>query len=572
MNNVVQLNPAASTVVVPRPYRDVVTALNLDAIRLPDDRSRRTKTASPAASASPAANDAVIPELSRNVTLASIAGGLRRRGLSQAAILAELQAQNHARCQPPLDDDEVERIAQSISRYAPATAAGVMSTLNDTGNANRFAATFSDQIRYVPERRKWLIWEGQRWVVDTVGQITEMSKRVAQNIYDETAVAADDAARKAIAQHARSSLQAQRLKAMVELAQSIPELVAPVATLDADDMLLGVENGVVDLRTGQLRDATREDLITRQAPVCFDPEAKCPRFRKFLRRVMQNDPSLIGYLQRVSGYSLTGKTGEQCLFFLYGHGANGKSTYLRVMLDLLGDDYALQTPSETLMAKRFNSGSGPSSDLARLHNIRLTTANEVEDGSLLAESLIKQLTGGDPITARFLFENHFDFIPKVKLFIAGNHKPIIKGDDYGIWRRIHLIPFEVQIPEAERDPKLPEKLRQELPGILNWVIQGCLKWQKSGLQVPLKIRDAVKEYRDEMDIMAQWIDERCEFDPNAEWQAAAAYRCYKTWAEQSGFKPMNSTAFGRKFSERFQSKRTNTGKVYQGIKERPWSP
>jgi putative DNA primase/helicase len=242
------------------------------------------------------------------------------------------------------------------------------------------------------------------------------------------------------------------------------------------------------------------------------------------------------------------------------------------MLDLLGSGYSVQTPSETLMAKRFNSGSGPSGDLARLHNLRLTTANEVEEGSLLSEALIKQLTGGDPITARYLYENHFDFIPKVKLFIAGNHKPIIKGDDYAIWRRIHLIPFEVQIPEAQRDPNLPEKLRQELPGILNWAIQGCLAWQKSGLNVPPKIRDAVKEYRDEMDIMAQWIDERCEFDPNAEWPAAAAYRCYKTWAEQSGFKPMNSTAFGRKFGERFQSKRTNNGKVYLGIKERPWTP
>jgi putative DNA primase/helicase len=393
-----------------------------------------------------------------------------------------------------------------------------------------------------------------------------MAKRVAQNIYDEIAVAADDAARKAIAQHARNSLQAQRLKAMVDLAQSIPELVAPVATLDADDMLLGVENGVVDLRTGQLRDATREDLITRQAPVRFDPKAKCPRFNKFLRTVMQADQALIGYLQRVSGYSLTGKTGEQCLFFLYGHGANGKSTYLRAMLDLLDDDYAVQTPSETLMAKRFNSGSGPSGDLARLHNLRLTTANEVEEGSLLSESLIKQLTGGDPITARYLYENHFDFIPKVKLFIAGNHKPIIKGDDYGIWRRIHLIPFEVQIPEAQRDPKLPEKLRQELPGILNWAIQGCRAWQKSGLNVPPKIRDAVKQYRDEMDIMAQWLEECCDLDPAYSIKAQEAYRIYKWWAETNGFRPMTNASFGRKLGERFTGQKTSTGKVYAGFK------
>lgn len=568
MSSVVQfpLGPAIQR--APRPYHDLVAALNLDAVRLPDDKMRRTRTTSPAASVSTAANDAVIPELSRNVTLASIAGGMRRRGLSRDSILAELRIQNQARCQPPLDDAEVERIAESISRYAPATATSVLSTLNDTGNANRFAATFSDQVRYVPERRKWLIWQGQRWAYDTVGQITEMAKRVAQNIYDEIAVAADDAARKAIAQHARNSLHAQRLKAMVELAQSIPALVAPVATLDAGDMLLGVENGVVDLRTGQLRDATREDLITRQAPVRFDPKAKCPRFNKFLRTVTQADQALIGYLQRVSGYSLTGKTGEQCLFFLYGHGANGKSTYLNLVRDLLGSDYALQTPSETLMEKRFKNGSGPSPDLARLHNIRLTTANEVEEGSSLAESMIKQMTGGDVVTARNLYENHFQYLPKYKLFIAGNHKPIIKGDDDGIWRRVHLIPFEVQIPEAQRDPKLPEKLRQELPGILNWAIQGCRAWQKSGLQVPPKIRDAVTRYREEMDIMKHWLEECCDLDPAYSIKAQEAYGIYKCWAQANGFRPMTNAAFGRKLGDRFSSHKTSTGKVYAGLQKK----
>jgi putative DNA primase/helicase len=283
---------------------------------------------------------------------------------------------------------------------------------------------------------------------------------------------------------------------------------------------------------------------------------------------MQDDPTMIGYLQRVSGYSLTGDIGAQCVFFLFGHGANGKSTYLRVMLDLLGSGYSVQTPSETLMAKRFNSGSGPSGDLARLHNLRLTTANEVEEGSLLSEALIKQLTGGDPITARYLYENHFDFIPKVKLFIAGNHKPIIKGDDYGIWRRIHLIPFEVQIPEAQRDPKLPEKLRQELPGILNWAIQGCRIWQKSGLNVPPKIRDAVTRYREEMDIMAHWLEECCDLDPAYSIKAQEAYGIYKCWAQANGFKPMTNASFGRKLGERFTGQKTSTGKVYAGLQKK----
>lgn len=564
-NKVIVLRPARDP--GPRSADEVVAGLGLDAVKPEhrragsDPKGKRRSGTGPAASS----DGAVILESARNTTLASIAGGMRRRGMGEAAIDAALQAMNQNQCKPPLPANEVSAIARSISSYAPADPAIVERTLTDVGNAQRFAGANVLELRFVPERMKWLVWKGQRWAWDDVAEVVERAKTVASAIYLEADNTVDDDARIAIAKFAKASQKKERLEAMIKLAQSVPGLVVPIAELDSDDWLIGIENGVIDLRTGKLRDGRPQDLITRQSRVRYDRRAKCPTFQKFLRTIFRNDRQLIAYVQRVVGYALTGKTTEHCLFFLYGHGANGKSVFLNVLLALLGSDYALQTATETLMAKRNADGSNASPDLARLKDIRLTTANEVEDGCTLAEARAKHLTGGDSVTARHLYGQQFDFTPKFKLFIAGNHKPIIRGVEEGVWRRIKLIPFEVTIPEAQRDRDLIDKLRAELSGILNWAIDGCLAWQKTGLNPPRVVLDAVKEYREEMDIMGQWIEEQCALGPVLTWKAGDAYSSYKFWCGINGFRPMSSTAFGRKLSERFTSKKQNTGKIYYGI-------
>lgn len=547
--------------VQPHPYAEVVKLLNLGP-RPKGGKAANTGTykQSPATSAA-----GVIPESSRNNTLASLAGSMRRRGMTSEAIEAALQQENMARCETPLDAAEVSAIAQSIARYPAADPGDVFRTLNDTGNAERFGARYKDELRFVPERKKWFVWIDPCWREDSLGAVTERAKEVARAIYVEGSAVTDLDLRVAIAKHAKSSHQVAKINAMIDLARSLPVFVAPIASLDADDMLLGVANGVVDLRTGKLRAARREDLLTRQAPVRFDPKAKCPQFEAFLKKIFKSDKAMIAFIQRIFGYALTGVANEQCLFFFHGRGANGKSTLINVLLELLGPDYALQTPSETLMTKRNGNGSSPSSDLARLHNVRVTTANEIEDGSQLAEALVKQLTGDDVISTRFLYAEFFQFRPKFKLFIAGNHKPIIKGTDDGMWRRLHPIPFEVQIPPRDRDPKLLEKLKAELPGILNWALRGGLIWQKRGLQPPSKVTNAAKAYRAEMDVLGEWIGEVCLEADDAEWPAGSAYASYRYWAERNGFKPMTSTAFGRSLGERFVRIERSAGRFYKGI-------
>ena len=335
-----------------------------------------------------------------------------------------------------------------------------------------------------------------------------------------------------------------------------------LALLDAHDMLLGVANVVVNLRTGKWQDASRRELLTRHSPALFDARASCPQFNTFIDQVTGGNKQLAQYLQRVVGYSLSGSTSEQCLFFMYGSGANGKSVFLNVVKELMGAALAKQTATETLMAKR----TSQTNDIARLHSVRVAIANEVEDGTLLAESLVKQMTGGEAMTARFHYQEFFEFVPKFKLFIAGNHKPIVHGRDNGIWRRIRLIPFEVTFSPAQQDRRLLDKLRAELPGILNWAIKGCSAWQTSGLATPRVVADAVESYRNEMDIVGQWIAESGTIGKGLECKAGEAYQSYRHWSERNGYKVMAAGTFGRDFALRYTKVKRKDGNHFLGIK------
>ena len=554
-----QSNPKAPS--TPRQLLELVKSMQLDSIAIPETGNTKRVPKSGPPRLPMAANDSTIPESGRNNALISMAGVMRRKGMTEAAIAAALQAENQVRCTPPLDEDEVAAIAASIMRYPESDTGELLKSLTDVGNADRFARRYSSRVIFVPGRG-WLTWSGLQWQRDEAGHIVELAKQLARSIYQEGTNLDDDEARIAVAKHAKASQQVQRLKAVLDLARSCPELVVPNNQLDAHDLLLGVANGVVDLTTGKLQPTKQEDRITRHSPVTFDPKAECTHFLAFLNQVTGGDKSLMGYLQRVVGYSLTGKTAEQCLFFLYGTGANGKSTFLNLVQEMLGPELARQTPSETLMTRKNTSASN---DLARLQGVRAVIANEVEDGSLLAESLVKQLTGGDTVTARFLYSEHIEFQPKFKLFIAGNHKPAIRGRDQGIWRRIRLIPFEVTIPPAQRDKGLQARLRTELPGILNWAIQGCLTWQKTTLKEPHIVTSAVASYRQEMDLLGAWVNDCCMTGPLCEWPARQAYSSYAQWAEGGGYKPMSEGMFSRDLEISFKKAKRKDANYFLGI-------
>jgi putative DNA primase/helicase len=505
-----------------------------------------------------------IAEGSRNSVLVRMAGAARRFGAGEPEIAAILQTANSALCEPPLESSEVEQIAGSVVRYAPGDPGAVLSNLTDVGNATRLAFHYGDRIRYVPDWKKWIIWDKTHWQLDGTGKIVELAKVTARRIHEEAAGLGSPDAQGQVTKHALASQKAERLRAMVELAKSIQELVVRSDELDKEPMLLGVRNGVVDLRTGELRPATPEDLMTMQCPVDFDPSATCPVFVTFLERVTNGDPELTAYLARITGYSLTGSNVEQCLFFLHGSGANGKTTFLNVVKDVLGPDYCKQTPAESLMAKK--QGRNATNDLARLKGVRVTLSNEVEEGSRLSESLIKQMTGSDVISARYLYAEFFDYVAQFKIWIAGNHQPVIRGSDDGIWRRLHLVPFTVTIPLEERDKTLPGKLQAELPGILNWAVKGCLEWQEMGLQPPRSILEAVAEYKSEMDILGQWVEEKCVVDPGVKVQSSVAYDDYKRWAMSNGYQLLSHNAFSRRLKERYRKEKNRDGTFYHGLR------
>jgi len=326
--------------------------------------------------------------------------------------------------------------------------------------------------------------------------------------------------------------------------------------------VLNVNNGTIDLKTGKLRPHDSNQKLSKIVPIDYDPTAKCPRWSSFLYRVMDDDDDMIDFLQRAVGYTLTGDVGGQCLFFTHGMGANGKSVFLEVLLQLLGE-YGTNTRAETIMQTR---NTGIPNDIARLVGKRFVGVSEIELGQKMAESLIKDLTGGDTISARFLHKEYFDFKPEFKLWIRGNHKPNIRGTDDGIWRRIHLIPFDVQIPVAERDGSLPDKLREELPGILRWAVDGAIAWLQDGLRVPEKVCAATNEYRNDMDRLSDFIAERCVVDPSCSAFAGALFSSYKEWCEESGERYTSQTAFGSALGERGYLKKKINGRIkYVGI-------
>ncbi len=491
-----------------------------------------------------------IVEGQRNSTLTRIAGALRRQGCGEELILTTIQAENNARCVPPLPQAELESIARSVAQYSCATD---QAPYSDLGNAKRFITAHGRDLLYCTPWGKWLVWDGSRWSVDQKSHVTRLAKEALQALLVQAATA-NDAESQKLAAHVLRSQSVNHITAMVDLAKCEPGIPVLPEELDTNPWLLAVQNGTVDLRTGELKVSRREDRMSKLAPVTIDTKATCPTWKKFLSYALAGKSDLIRFVQQAIGYSLTGSSKEQVLFFLYGTGANGKSTLLNTISALLGD-YARQTSTDTLLVKR---GDGISNDIARLQGSRFVSAVEAEQGRSLAEALVKRLTGGDKIAARLLYQEYFEFEPTFKLWLGVNHKPNIRGTDEAIWRRIHVIPFTVTIPPAERDKDLGDKLRAELPGILNWAIEGCLDWQKSGLIAPPEVQDATDTYREEMDVLETFLRERCCEEVRGRVSPSRLYDEYANWCGGNGERLLNNRDFTTRLKERGITQGRNT--------------
>ncbi|TKJ38951.1 MAG: DNA primase [Planctomycetes bacterium B3_Pla] len=495
-------------------------------------------------------SDEPIPEGKRNSTLLSLGGTMRHGGFDEEDILQALKNVNEKRCDPPLEDAEVEDIAQNVSGYKPARKKYHRS---DTGNAERFAAQHKNTLRYDHNRRKWLWFDGTRWN-EQLGDVKagRLAIRTARSILEEASHIDDEAKRKKLVAWAFQSEGAGRLQAMQNLAKKLPPISAYADQFDTDKYLFNCLNGTIDLWKGKLRKHDPKNMITKRAPVVFDPNARYDLWDKVLMTAFDGDETLIEFFQCASGYSLTGDIGEEKLFLVHGDTATGKSTILDGIKATLGQ-YAQTADFETFL-KQQGSSHGPRNDIAALAGARFVLSNEVDEGKKLAEGLVKMLTGGDTVRARFLFQESFEFLPQFKLWLACNHAPIVNDSDAAMWRRILRIPFNHVVPEDKRDPRVKALLRNPDvagPAILAWLVQGCLKWQKSGLPIPETVKRATREYRDELDPLGDFCEDELEFAPDAFVPVREMRAKYDEWTKAIGIKkPLEP----REFNQRMESR------------------
>jgi putative DNA primase/helicase len=420
----------------------------------------------------------------------------------------------------------------------------------DLGNARRLVRRHGHNIRFIPEWGKWIIWNENesRWEIDDDGAAMRLAKETVEAIYAEALNLANEADRTERRRHALRSQAEARLKAMVNLAETEAAVVISASQLDCDPWLLGVNNGVINLKDRNFRSARRDDLIMKRADVLFDGEAECPEWSKFLATVTGDDADLQSYLQRVVGYGLTGSVREEVMFVLYGTGSNGKSTFRETVHSLLGG-YALVADAGLLIERKTAGGASP--ELARLKGRRLVSINETSENDHLNEARVKFITSSDRITARNLYQQFFDFDPSHKTFLTTNHKPIIRGTDDGIWRRIHLLPFIISIPTEKVEKDFRERrLIPELSGILNWALRGLASYLQQGLHPPEAVLASTQDYRKDMDVIGQWIEERCVIGPQEGVSTSMAFLDYSQWAEDEVGWEIKKLTFRRHLSDR----------------------
>jgi putative DNA primase/helicase len=446
----------------------------------------------------------------------------------------------------------------------------------DLGNAQRLIHHYGEDLRYCHSYKSWFIWDGIRWKIDSKGEITKIAATICTKIMEEYPEGNDEEWEKALVRQASIAKSKRGIDAMISLAA--PFLAAAPEELDADRWSLNVKNGVLDLKTGKLLPHRKELLNTKLAPVEYDAAAECPKWEKFLNDIIEDEIGLplfddIGFLQKAFGYSLTGDTSEHVFFMLHGSGRNGKSTLINIIYKLLGD-YAEQVNADSLLAKKYDSG-GASPDIAKLKGARYVIASESDRGKRLDEAKIKQLTGGDPITCRYLHQNEISYIPQFKIWFSTNHVPNIEGSDKGIWARIRKVDFNRYFSEEERNTRLSEDLEKELPGILRWLVTGCLLWRIEGLKETKTMKKAREEFQLDMDGFSTYVEDNLWIHQEANVKPVELRHDYELWCFENGEYQHNKKVFNDKLADLMRTQgikldknaRIDSGKtrVYRGV-------
>lgn len=434
----------------------------------------------------------------------------------------------------------------------------------DAGNGLLFVALFKKDIRYIEAWKAWIVWDGSRWIGASDTAILPLARAATEHMFDWALKLPEDH-REGLRKHALACQKEQRLRSMLNLAKGEASIRIEANKLDADPWLLGCPNGTLDLRTGALREARREDYITKQISVAYDAQAKCPNWEAFLNRAMQGDRATIEHLQRIVGYVLTGSVVEEKLFALFGGGDNGKTTFFMTLLEMLGD-YADTTNKSILMEAQGEKGAA-SPDVAALQGKRLVVISETDDDCTIAEAQLKAITSNEMIHARQLYQNSFTFTPTHKGLLSTNHPPFVKGTDDGIWRRLDIIGFPFKITEAEKITDFRErKLRPELAGVLNWALDGLREYRRDGLKPSEAVKRATNEYRGEMDLMGQWLEDNTAPDMNAFVSKHDVYENYRNWAAIERVPHLGPRKFSNELISRGFKRAKNTAGTARGFK------
>lgn len=435
--------------------------------------------------------------------------------------------------------------------------------LNDTGNAHRFADKFGEDVKYNVDNKMWMIWNGMNWQYDVFNNIKNLAEILIEQMRMEASMITDHDKLKESLHNIQNLLNKRGKDNMLTESQHLPMIPVNNDMFDKNDYLFNTQNGVINLKTGELIPHNKMLLLNKIGYTEYNKK-DCPLFKKFIYDIFENNEPLIHYLQKAFGYSLTGDCREQCMFILVGDGNDGKSLLLQIIQEVIGDYSATSNP-DLLLDKKTQSQN--LSEVARLKGIRYCVVNELKMGDKLNESGVKDITSGNnKIVARFLYGNEFEFLPKMKIWLATNYEPKIIGTDKGIWRRIVKIPCHRNLQEDEVDRDLIYKLRTEKDAILNWLVEGCLMWQREGLEMPQCLKDELNEYRTDMDVIQRWLNEYCEIGNTYIERSGDLFDNFKNYCIKNNEFPMSQTLFGRNFSKKFNKKMYNGATVYQGVR------
>ena len=429
----------------------------------------------------------------------------------------------------------------------------------DLGYARRLVRTYGGRLRYVPEWRRWLTWDGKRWAHDSTGQAHRWMKVIARGITTDAMAIADETRDKMVSAAKRGE-SSHAIAGALTLASTEAEMAVSPAQLDADPFLLNCANGTLDLRTMKLRKHDPADLLTKVTRAAWHPKAASGEWDGFLARV-QPDAGMRGYLARITGLSLEGRVTEHLLPVHHGVGANGKTTFTETVVFALGD-YAGPADPELLTARTFDAHPTGTADL---FGMRLALLHETNQGSRLAEATVKRLTGGDRIKARRMREDFWSFDPSHTFAMLTNHRPVIGGTDNGIWRRVRLVPWDVQIPDEEQDGDLGERLQLAADAVLRFLVDGYADWRKRGLDDPEVVTKATEAWRGESDALGRFVQQRCITGPNFTAGATELFTAWREWCQAENVEAGTQTAFSLELAKKYQSRKTGGRVIWRGI-------